>query len=63
VRATSLATVPIVVMTTAPGDAELLLAQESIECLAKPFDLNDLLACIARYVQPAQALDHPAARY
>jgi hypothetical protein len=27
-----------------------------IECLAKPFDLNDLLACVARYVQPAQAV-------
>jgi CheY-like chemotaxis protein len=63
VRASGLATVPIVVMTTAPGDAAPLLAQESIECLAKPFNLNDLLACVARYVQPDQAVDRPAVRY
>ena len=61
VRATGLPPLPIMVMTTAPRDAAPLLAQESIECLAKPFDLNNLLACVARYVQPDQATDHPAA--
>jgi hypothetical protein len=29
--------------------------------LDKPFDLDDLLACIARYVQPAQTVNQPSA--
>jgi DNA-binding response OmpR family regulator len=50
VRAAGLATTPIVVMTTAPQ-----LLSEAIELLAKPFDLDDLFACVARYVQPRAA--------
>jgi DNA-binding response OmpR family regulator len=56
------ATMPIVVMTTTPHDADPLLVPESIEFLAKPFDIDDVLACVARYVQPFQAADHSAAR-
>jgi DNA-binding response OmpR family regulator len=52
-RSAGLATLPMVVMTTAPATAAGLLIPGSIECLAKPFDLDDLLACVARYVQPA----------
>jgi CheY-like chemotaxis protein len=47
VRAAGLATTSIVVMTTAPR-----LLSETIVCLPKPFDLDDLFACVARYVQP-----------
>jgi DNA-binding response OmpR family regulator len=54
IRAVVLATTPIVVMTTEPCDAAPLLALGAIACLAKPFDLNELLACVARTVQPAQ---------
>ena len=57
VREVAPATMPIVVMTTAPGDADPLLVPEAIELLAKPFDLDDLLACVARHVRPAQAVD------
>jgi DNA-binding response OmpR family regulator len=57
VREVGPATMPIVLMTTVPRDAEPLLVPRSIECLAKPFDLDDLLACVARYVRPAQAAD------
>jgi DNA-binding response OmpR family regulator len=57
VREVGSATMPIVVMTTAPRDADPLLVPESIEFLSKPFDLDDLLACVARYVQPLQAAD------
>ena len=57
VRAVGPAAMPIVVMTTAPRAADPLLVPESIEFLAKPFDLDDLLACVARYVQPSQAAD------
>jgi DNA-binding response OmpR family regulator len=54
VREVGAASMPIVVMTTAPAAAPLLVL-ESIECLSKPFDLDDLLECVARYVRPAQA--------
>jgi DNA-binding response OmpR family regulator len=60
-RSARLATLPVVVMTTAPEAAASLLMPGSIECLAKPFDLDDLLACVARYVQPARATDRPSA--
>jgi len=61
-RATGLATMPIVLMATSPHEAAPLLAQGSIECLAKPFDLDDVLACVARYAQPARTVE-PSARY
>jgi DNA-binding response OmpR family regulator len=48
------ARIPIVVMTTAPRDAAPLLGTWAGECLAKPFDLDAVLACVARYVQPDQ---------
>ena len=54
VRAADPAIIPIVVMTTAPRDAGSLLVLGVGECLAKPFDLDELLACVARYVQPDQ---------
>ena len=57
VREVAPATMPIVVLTTAPRDADRLLVPESIELLAKPFDLDDLLVCVARHVRPAQAVD------
>ena len=57
VRAADPAIIPIVVMTTAPRDAAPLLMLGVGECLAKPFDLDELLACVARYVQPNQRAD------
>ena len=51
-----LATMPMVVMTTAPDAAGSLLISGALKCLAKPFDLDDLLACVACYVQPAQVV-------
>jgi DNA-binding response OmpR family regulator len=55
-REAVLATTPMVLMTTAPRAAAPLLALGAVECLAKPFDLDELLACVARYVQPAQTV-------
>jgi CheY-like chemotaxis protein len=55
-RGASLATMPMVLMTAAPQDAAPLLVPGAIECLAKPFDLDDLLACVARFMQPAPAV-------
>jgi len=57
VRAVGSATMPIVVLTTAPRAIAPLIVPESIELLAKPFDLDDLLVCVARHVRPAQAAD------
>ncbi len=57
VREVGSATMPIVMMTTAPRAIDPLIVPESIELLVKPFDLDDLLACVARHVQPAQAVD------
>lgn len=52
-RAVGPAILPIVLMTTAPQAIVPLLVPGSVECLAKPFDLDALLACVARFVQPA----------
>lgn len=55
VREAPLATMSIVTMTTAALDAAPLLALGAVECLTKPFDLDMLLACVARYAQPLAA--------
>lgn len=55
VREAILATTPIVVMTTAPRVTTPLRMPGAVECLYKPFDIDELLACVARYVQPAHA--------
>ena len=52
-----LTTMPIVLMTTEPRDAAPLLVPGAVECLAKPFNFDDVLACVARYMQPTQAAD------
>jgi len=43
--------IPVVLMTASPSAAESLLAQGATDYLAKPFDLDQLLACVKRYVQ------------
>jgi DNA-binding response OmpR family regulator len=57
VRAADPAIIPIVVMSTAPRDAASLLGMGAAACLAKPFDIDELLACVARYVQPDRLPD------
>lgn len=47
-----LGAIPVVLMTASPSAAENLLAQGATDYLAKPFDLEQLLECVARYVQP-----------
>ena len=46
-----LADIPVVLMTASPNAAENLLAQGATDYLAKPFDLDQLLACVERYVR------------
>ena len=50
VQALGLSNLSIVVMTASPNDAVPLAAQGMSECLAKPFAIDDLLACVARHV-------------
>ena len=56
VRRAGPAILPIVLMTTTPREARPLLVPGSIECLDKPFDIDDVLVRVARYVQPTQTL-------
>jgi DNA-binding response OmpR family regulator len=55
-RATGLAAMPIVLLTASPQDAAPLLMSGAIECLTKPFDIEDLVACVARFVKPSAAV-------
>jgi two-component system, NtrC family, nitrogen regulation response regulator NtrX len=43
---------PIVLMTALPNEAKPVLKQYQIECVTKPFNLEKLLDCVARNVQP-----------
>jgi len=47
-----LAHVPIILITGDPAAAAQLPMTASLEYLLKPFDLDTLLACVARYVRP-----------
>ncbi len=44
------ARIPIVVISATPRIEETVLAQGAADFLAKPFDLDELLAYVARYV-------------
>lgn len=45
------AEVPIVIISTSSRIRESLLAHGAVDFLAKPFDLDELLVCVARYVR------------
>ena len=47
----NLADIPIVLMTASPRAAEAMLASTAADYLPKPFDLDRLLACVARYAR------------
>jgi CheY-like chemotaxis protein len=54
--------IPLVIITANTPQAETLEAQGATTCLFKPFDLDDLLACIARYIRtdssPSRGVDN-----
>jgi DNA-binding response OmpR family regulator len=54
-RLAGLVTMPVMLMSTVSTAAAPLLVFQPIECLAKPFDLDDLLARVARYMPPTPA--------
>src|SRR5437868_12253277 len=52
-----LAHIPVVAITAHAmvGDQETAIAAGCAECLTKPYELDDLIALVERYVGPAQA--------
>ena len=46
------ADLPVVLMTADSVSAKVLEAEGIALCLLKPFDLDDLLACVAKYIRP-----------
>jgi two-component system response regulator MtrA len=55
VHAIGLKPLPIVALTTAPHDIAPEMVPGMVECLAIPFEIDTLLACVARYMQPFSA--------
>ena len=53
-RGAGVAALPIVLMSTQPHDIERCVPGACM-CLAKPFDIDDVLTCVAGYVQPFTA--------
>jgi CheY-like chemotaxis protein len=43
--------IPVVLMTASPRAAEPLLNMDLVDYLAKPFDIDQLLECVARNLQ------------
>ena len=58
----NLTDIVVVLMTASPSAAESLLSQGATDYLAKPFDLDHLLDCVARYVcrEDASPIQPPA---
>lgn len=46
------ATLPVVVLSESPWVLTAYKGKAQFQCLAKPFNLDDLLACVARFVPP-----------
>ena len=52
VRENGFSVTPVVLMTADTQLAAELAAQGQYVCLLKPFDLDDLIACVARFLRP-----------
>jgi DNA-binding response OmpR family regulator len=52
VRENGFSATPVVLMTADTQLAADLAAQSQYICLLKPFDLDDLFACVARFLRP-----------
>ena len=51
-HALGVADIPIILMTASPSAAGQIAAHEMVDYLPKPFDIEELLACVSRYLQP-----------
>ena len=48
----SIADIPVILMTASPRAAEKFGTNANVDYLAKPFDIDELLLCVSRYVLP-----------
>jgi CheY-like chemotaxis protein len=44
--------IPVILMTASPGAAEEFADNTAVDYLAKPFDIDELLTCVSRYIHP-----------
>ena len=51
-RSQGISDIPVVLMTASPSAAEQFGATANVVFLAKPFDIDELLLCVSRYVLP-----------
>ncbi len=49
-RGQGLSSIPVVLMTASPRAAEQFVGSDTVDYLAKPFDIEQLLDCVARYM-------------
>jgi len=47
---------PVALITAHPERAQPLVDRYGVECIVKPFDLQDVLDCVARYVRSARTV-------
>lgn len=51
--------IPVVLMTASPRAAEQFIGSRSVDYLAKPFDIDQLLDCVARYMTTPETSTPP----
>jgi len=61
-RASGISNIPVVLMTASPRAAETVAEVALVDYLAKPFDIEQLLQCVARNFRRDVAAD-PASTY
>lgn len=52
--------IPVILMTASPGAAEQFAGNATVDYLAKPFDIEELLVCVSRHIRPPSAHSNPA---
>ena len=51
-RSEAISDIPVVLMTASPCAAQQMSLMANVDYLAKPFDIEELLRCVSRYVLP-----------
>ncbi len=59
-RTNGISDIPVVLMTASPRAAESLLHMDGVDYLAKPFDIDELLQCVARNFGHSKAINTSA---
>ena len=55
IRQVQISHIPVIIMTAGTYSTDILMAQGAADYLPKPFELDALLDCVARYMQPQQS--------